>query len=192
MNSKRFFTLLLLTVSTSASAVGGSLINADEYRAIVADQRAYRVGDPLTVVVVESAMAASSAATGTEKDWRFGANIDTGEETRDFGAGAMGEADGNGKTVREGRLQAQIAVRVVAIENDDLLRIHGEQTIVINGEQQTIAIEGLVRREDIGPDNAVLSPRLADVMISFTGDGVVADSQERSWIYRMFEWLGLI
>lgn len=184
---------LILSLPALAAAADGSLINPDHYRGVASDRRAYRIGDPLSIIVLETAAAESRARTGTAKDWDFSGQAHRDNDVvHDIGIGFGGRADGTGQTTRQGRLRAQISVRVIEFEKDDLLRVRGDQNIVINGETQTITIEGLVRREDIGPDNTVLSPRLSDATISFTGDGVISESQERSWIYKLFDWMGFI
>lgn len=195
MNSRIGYFVLLasLLFLPCAFANASSLINPDQYRGIASDHRAYRVGDPLTIVVLETASATSSAGTNADREWSIFSNLHRDDEVaHDIGVEVGGNADGAGRTTRQGQLRAQIGVRVISIENGALLRVRGEQAIEINGETQTIVIEGLVRSEDISPDNIVLSPRLSDATIEFTGDGVVSESQRQSWIYRLFSWLGLI
>jgi flagellar L-ring protein precursor FlgH len=79
----------------------------------------------------------------------------------------------------------------VGIEPDASLRVKGQQEIVINGERQKFLLEGRVRTLDIGPDNTVLSSRLSDAKISYTGRGVLNDSQRAGLIPRLLSWLRL-
>lgn len=187
--------LLLLLVQPCLPALAGegdSLIDPDNYRGISADRRAYRIGDPITVVVLETALAESSAGTGAAKGWEISGETYSDDLQHRVGGGVSGNADGTGQTTRQGSLRAQLSVRVIAVENRDLLRVRGEQDIMINGETQTIMIEGLVRSDDIGPDNTVISYRLSEANIEFTGDGVVAESQKQGWVYKILNWMGVI
>jgi hypothetical protein len=62
------------------------------------------------------------------------------------------------------------------------LHVSGTQTLNLNGEKTDIRIQGRVRVADISADNSVLSSRLAEAKIDYTGSGFVtrsADSQRR-------------
>ena len=57
--------------------------------------------------------------------------------------------------------------------------MQGQQGLVINGEEQSISVEGTLRTEDIDSDNTVLSNRLTNARIEFTGEGIVSDARSR-------------
>ncbi|HET7370769.1 MAG TPA: flagellar basal body L-ring protein FlgH [Gammaproteobacteria bacterium] len=175
-----------------AANANGSLIHPDAYRGIAADRKAYRLGDTLTILVLEAAQAESQAATGASSDFGVAASAHDGVGPRNVGVDISASDDGQGQTSRAGRLQAELTARVIGIESHGLLRIKGAQQIVINGEKQIITVEGLVRQDDIHTNNTVLSTRLSDATITFTGDGVVTESQKHGIIYRFLNWLGLI
>jgi flagellar L-ring protein precursor FlgH len=168
------------------------MINPDTYRGLAADQRAHQVGDTLTVVVTETARATASANTDADSNTQLGANTQTHNSTHNYALGTTGSDGGQGKTSRAGTLQAQLAVRVVDVEGDGMLRIHGEQTVEVNGEKQQFALTGLVRSEDISATNTILSNRISEANIQFTGHGDVSEAQRRSILYRITRWLGLI
>ena len=44
----------------------------------------------------------------------------------------------------------------------------------------------MVRPDDIGPDNTVLSTRVANARISYSGTGAMADSSQMGWLSRFF------
>lgn len=196
MKTEHIAVLLLLSCTAPChaadDATGGSLIDADHYRGVVADRRAYRTGDTLTVIVLENAQAESNAATNVAND--SGATLDAKDPSADraLGVNVSGNADGTGKTSRQGQLQAQLSVKVISVEPNGMLHVQGDQTITINGEAQKIAVDGMVRLDDITQDDTVLSTRLSDAKIEFTGNGVVSESQKQGIIYRFFHWLGII
>lgn len=181
----------LLMAAPTARAAEPTLIDPDSYRGLAADRRAYRVGDPVTIIVVETARAESRAATDADRDFRIEAQGQDTANSVQLGAGVGTNSDGRGGTSRQGRITAQIAARVQSVEPNGQLVLRGEQAILINGEQQRIAVTGRVRAEDISAANAVLSSRLADAKIEFTGEGVVDDAQRHGVLYRLFRWLGL-
>jgi flagellar L-ring protein precursor FlgH len=49
-----------------------------------------------------------------------------------------------------------------------------------------------VRTEDISAANTILSNRISEANIEFTGQGDVSEAQRRSILYRITHWLGLI
>lgn len=170
----------------------GSLIEPDSYRGLTADRRAHAVGDMLTVVVVETAHASVSANTDGSHDLELSAQARTPRGTYPYGFGLSGADQGEGLTSRAGTLQAQLAVRVIRVESDGLLQVRGEQSVTINGEQQHIALSGLVREEDILASNLIPSNRIGDAQIEFTGQGDVSEAQRHGAIYRFMKWLRLL
>lgn len=178
-------------VTASASRTG-SLIQPDTYRGLVADRRAHRIGDTLTVIIAETASASASANTGGSNDVQIGASGQTPRGTYPYAIGLSGGDQGQGETSRSGALNALLTVRVVGVGKDGLLRVRGERTVVVNGEKQHIALEGLVREQDILASNVIPSSRISDARIEFTGQGDVSEAQKRSVIYRFMKWLGLL
>lgn len=181
-----------ISVAVHAQTSTGSMINPDGYHGLAADRRAYQVGDTLTVLVTETASATASANTDASSGVQLGANAQYRNIARNYGLGLNGEDAGQGNTTRTGSLQAQLAVRVIAVDSDGMLRVHGEQTVEINGEKQQFALTGLVRPEDISPSNTILSNRISEADIRYTGKGDISTAQRHSILYRITRWLGLI
>lgn len=175
-----------------AQQASGSMIEPDTYRGLAADRRAHQVGDTLTVVVTEATQASASANTDADSGVQLAANTQGKRSQHNYGLGLSGSDAGEGMTTRAGTLQAQLTVRVTALEGKDMLRIRGEQTMVVNGEKQHFSLTGLVRPEDISTTNVVLSNRISDANIEFTGQGDVSEAQRRSILYRIARWLHLI
>ncbi|HLF22353.1 MAG TPA: flagellar basal body L-ring protein FlgH, partial [Burkholderiales bacterium] len=83
-------------------------------------------------------------------------------------------------------------VVVQAVEVNGDLRVKGKQDISVNDEVQTLLVEGRVRQQDIGANNTVLSTRLSDAKISYTGDGLLAEKQRPGILTRFLSWLRLL
>ncbi len=181
-----------LPIAQAQSSASGSMIQPDSYRALTADRRAHRLGDMLTVLVLETAQASVSANTDGSHDFQANAQARTPRGNYPYGLGLSGSDQGQGETSRSGALKAQLAVRVIGLEPGGLLRVQGEQTVTINGEQQHIALSGLVREEDILPANVIPSNRISDANIEFNGQGDVSSAQRHSITYRVLHWLRLL
>lgn len=190
-----FLVASLLAAGTTASVGAADLFREGEYRPLTADSRAYRLGDTLTVLVVETSSASSTADTGTKRNTEAAISGSVQTRTVDRRTEAQLGIDNNftggARTARAGKLLAQISVSVVAVEPNGDLRIAGDQLLDINDEQQKIRIEGRVRRQDIGENNAVVSSRLAEARIYYSGEGVLAEGQRPGLVAKVLRWLGL-
>jgi flagellar L-ring protein precursor FlgH len=169
-----------------------SLFDEKSFRPMTSDHKAFRVGDALTVQVIENATAAANADTGTRRGNKLSAEISRSRSLgEDIGIGVQGDFDGGGRTARAGKLAAQLSVTVREVLPNGDLRVAGDQVLTINDEQQRINIEGRVRVQDISDTNVVLSSRLAEARITYAGDGELADRQKPAWWRHMFDWMGL-
>ena len=181
----------LLPVASS-NAAAQSLIDPSTFRGPAADQHAHRVGDLLTVLVLETTRARSQAATGSDRGTDIGVDFSSPSAQYNVDLGLKNKTKGEGETTRIGELRAQITVRVVAIEANGVMRIAGTQVLTVNKEEQRIQLSGLVRPEDISAANTVWSSRIADADVSLAGKGTVSAAQRRNIISRVATWLGLL
>lgn len=191
--------LCVALLAAASPAVAGegdgqreSLIDPGRYRALAADHRAYRVGDIVTIQVLEATRAKSQAATEAGSELDLGVGLSSPSTTYDATLGLNGGNASGAQTTRVGELRTQVSAQVMAIEANGNLRIEGEQSLIVNGERQKIRISGLVRPEDISAANTVWSNRIANADLELLGVGVVSESQRQSILYRVFKWLRLM
>lgn len=182
--------LALLLVSLDG--LTQNLYRSDQYRPLVSDRRAHRVGDILTVLVVENASASATAGTNTDKSNDLGVRFSSPSSSqKNYALSVDQEYDGGGKSARSGKLLAQISVEVKAVEQNGDMFISGLQDIEINDEKQTINLAGKVRSIDVDERNTVLSTRVANAKITYVGNGVLAESQHKGWLSRLITLFGL-
>ena len=159
-----------------------------------ADRVARRVGDVLTIQIIENTTATAVAGTNTKEEYDAGLE-GSGTGALDFiplfsaGGSSKSEHKGDGRTVRQGRLTGVVTARVVEVFPNGNLRIEGEKSLIINGERQLTILSGVVRPEDITPDNSIASNLLADAEITFKGKGVLANTERPGIFARIFDWL---
>ncbi len=139
-------------------------------------------GDILTVQIVENTSATAVANTNTKSE--YDASVSAGGTgALDFlpllsGSGSTkGEHKGDGRTQRQGRLTGTVTVKVVEVFPDGNMRIEGQKSLVINGERQLTILSGVIRPQDVTPDNTIRSDRIADAEITFKGKGVLANTE---------------
>jgi len=161
-------------------------------RSFFADRQAYRPGDMLTILLVESTSASSKARTRTDKSDAVSASAgNLGGTQHGFDVGISNDFAGGGEITRTGQLLGRLTVLVKEVDANGNLRVAGEQDIVINNEQQRIAVDGIVRPADITPDNSVASWRIADAHIEFKGKGILARKQSPGLMAKLFDLFGI-
>ena len=192
-------TVTLLTTTHFASAdslfPGSSTDvarNSTANVSLFADSKARRVGDTLTILINETASAASTASTKNSKN--EGLNYGPGfgpflHIIPGFGLTGGINSTASGSTNRSDNLSARIAVTVRQILPNGNLMIEGKRRVGMNAETQEITLTGTVRPQDIAFDNTIASPLVADAQIKYDGKGPVGDKQHDGIISRLFKFL---
>ena len=182
-------TFLCFTLFIGGAAFADSLFSEDEYTGLAEDKRSIKVGDIITVLIYETASSVSSTSTTTKKSVDNSAKIIEGVPGFNGGLGVSSEFDGGGSSSQKGQLAASVSVTVIdKLRNGDLV-VAGEQRLKFNNDSQFISVKGRVRADDVSPENSVLSTRLADAKIEFTGEGLLASRSKPGIFTRFFNWL---
>lgn len=169
-----------------------TLIDTDNYHSLTSDRRAFRIGEPIVILVVESTSAKSVAGTGVTNSIGLEASSFDNVISNGIGLGVSGHDEGNGQTVRQGTATTRLSAVITEILPHGMLRISGEHNLVINDENQMIVVSGIARMEDISKDNTLISNRLANASIEIQGVGVVGSAQRRGIVGRIMTWLGIL
>lgn len=175
----------------------GSLWSGDRSRTFLfQDPKAGRVGDVVTVRIVENAQGSKGAKTAAGRTSSVTAGTDAflaipGATTGKLQADAsFSDAfDGSGSTSRSGALTADVTAVVTAVFPNGNMAIEGRREVLINAEKERIWVSGVIRPEDIGPRNRILSTVIADAKIEYTGAGVLSDKQRPGWLVRILDWV---
>ena len=140
------------------------------------DKRPLRVGDIVTIVVDEAVNSRESQTENASKkrSQAMGLNLNVGSTVKigpqkGFESGVNNDSRATGVANRTGGLTATISVRVVSIEPTGIARIKGDKTVGVDGRNQQIQLEGVVRPEDVNSDNTVYSSRIAESVITYKG-----------------------
>ena len=158
------------------------------------DTKALNIGDVLTVTLQESTRASKSAETSITKDQEL--NI---PEPSTFGkanivlnARANCERDFNGSAEADqsNSLAGSITVTVTEVLPNGVLRVRGEKWLSLTNGDEYIRLTGMVRPQDIKPDNTVASNRVADARFAYGGTGDFDQANQMGWLARFFnsEW----
>jgi len=106
----KFFALLMVLIPPLAGAE--SLYREASFRSLTSDNRAYRAGDVLTVLVVENASASASANTTTEKRGGIGVSLVLPTQILKSGGGAASVDLNSHLRRRRPHPEVELAVRL--------------------------------------------------------------------------------
>lgn len=190
---KTFVFAFIVLAAAARIAQAESLYNEGSYRPLAGDFKAFRIGDSITVQVLEISSATTSTDTSTKRNNNLNASLSTLLNARQYGGNVSANSsfDGGGTTQRANRLLTTITVTVREILSNGDLHISGDQVLTINDEQHRVKLEGRVRPHDISDGNVVQSTRLADARIDYVGEGDLSDRQRRALWRKIVDWLGL-
>ncbi|MFL0809610.1 MAG: flagellar basal body L-ring protein FlgH [Agarilytica sp.] len=193
-----YYAPVLKTQPQADTAINGSLYQPNVALSLFDDGKAAQIGDILTVVLQERTSSSKSSnieiikesdvsiaptglgtILGTTPNVVGGLNLNSAfGGDREF----VGEADAD----QSNRLSGSISVTVTDVFPNGTLVVRGEKWITLNRGSEFIRISGLVRPEDISPDNSLSSTKIANARIAYSGTGELAESQQMGWITRFF------
>jgi flagellar L-ring protein precursor FlgH len=181
-----------LPLPAPAVATGSIFQVNDGYASLIEGSRAHRVGDPLTIVLVERTAASKSA--GSKLDSSGGLGISpptTGVLSKLFNATdatASGKRNfgGTGSADQSNTLSGEVSVTVARVFPNGTMLVQGQKRVTLNRGDEFVQIKGLIRVADIDANNRVASTRVADAQIAYTGKGDVARASRQGWLSRFF------
>jgi flagellar L-ring protein precursor FlgH len=170
----------------------GSIFQPQQgYAALYEGTRARRVGDPLTIVLVERMSASKSSSSKLDSGGGFSLTPPTTGPLNLFNktdasiSGARNFA-GQGAADQSNSLSGEVSVTVVEVYPNGTMLVQGQKRVTLNRGDEFVQIRGIVRVSDISPDNRILSTRVADARIAYTGKGDVARAGRQGWLGRFF------
>lgn len=163
----------------------------------------FKIGDIITIMLVENVSATNSASLGTDKDSKlnmevngfdsiigvnhlFGKPVSTNPS---FDVSATNGFDGSGSSRRSSVITGTVSGQVTEIMPNGNLRIEASQAMVINDEKNSVILVGTVRPQDISSENTILSTQVANVEIKYAGKGPLSNVQKRGIITEFLEFI---
>ncbi|MEZ5932838.1 MAG: flagellar basal body L-ring protein FlgH [Alphaproteobacteria bacterium] len=162
-------------------------------RAFFKDQRARQVGDVLTVNVViadEASLANESSRSRTNsEDMGIDGILGFDGKIQQVlpgtpSLGSLVDMDssvsnlGKGSVTRTEDIKLNVAAVVVQRLPNGNLVIHGRQEVRVNYEVRELYVAGVVRPEDIRPDNTINHDQIAELRVAYGGRGQLTDVQQ--------------
>ena len=150
--------------------------------------RNFEVGDIVTVILDESTQAKRATTTAVSRTSKIDVLPDTALTKPRSGIlgsvkldGMSTDSQGAGAADQQASLTGSLAVSVVEVMGNGNLIVRGEKELSLSEGSEIIQIAGVIRPEDISPNNTVLSRRLAHSQISYRGSGDLAAAAKPGW-----------
>ena len=187
------FSPVLPQTEIADSVVDGSIYSGGANDGLFGDRKAYRVGDLITILLREKTNAIKDASGSVSRTQRneilsplqlarlaSGASFplatdSTIDEDKDI------VQEGSGAAAQSNQLGGDITVSVVRVLSNGNLVVRGEKLITLNHGDEFVQVSGVIRPDDIQPDNTILSKRLANAQITYSGEGDLNDASKLSW-----------
>lgn len=195
MPNDPFFAPMVADVAEQKVAVDGSIFQADMANSLYSDVKARRVGDIITVTLQERTQATKSAGSSTSKNTAANVNpiiglggnaLNIGNEAIQLGLGATNSFSGDASTNQSNNLVGSISVTVVQVMPNQNLLVRGEKWLTLNNGDEYIRLTGIVRPADVSPTNEIVSTKIANARIQYSGTGSFASAQKEGWLTRFF------
>lgn len=194
---------------TPSPPSNGAIYQAGYSIALFEDLKARRVGDVLTITLVEATSASKKSDTSTSKESELNLGNPTllGSPVQfDIAGGLLGgsplqnrtgntlgmgytgsqEFGGKGNSIQSNSLKGNISVTVAQVLPNGNLVVRGEKLMVLHNGEEYVRLRGIVRPVDITVDNTVPSTRVAHAQITYGGKGALVDASNHGWLDRFF------
>lgn len=179
----------------------GAIYNGRQSDNFFGRSRNYRVGDLITVVLDESTRAGREQSGSVARDAKnnvipsgltsLAQNLSL--PTKILGTKLNGvfnginlnesniESSGSGTAGQSASLTGAVSVSVVEILANGNLMVRGEKQLALTEGSEVIQVSGIIRPDDVSPNNMVQSRRLANAQIAYRGTGDMANATKPGW-----------
>ena len=176
----------------------GSIYSGNSYRSLYEDGRARRVGDIVTIQVIEESSASQTVDTTNSRDSSLNGGITSllGFNSifnkipiadAKIAMESKNSFTGAGETTRDNSVSASLAARVINVLADGNMEIEAVREIKVNSETQFMVVTGIIHTRDISTGNTITSTKIANAKIEYYGQGVLTAKQKPGWLIRLID-----
>ncbi len=183
--------------NTGKHSKSGAIYNPNTAISLFETPRASRVGDVLTILLVENTQAQKRQETRSQKNddatitnpTLLGNPVSLGGLGQGYNMGFTTDSErqftGQTESRQNNVLTGSISVTVSRVLANGNLVVRGEKWIHINQGKEFIRLTGIVRSQDIAPDNTVGSDKVANARISYSAKGQDNNSNSMGWFSKI-------
>ena len=184
--------IVLIFLIFFSSCFSTSLWNSsqkDNFKSLYTDNKAYQIGDILTIMVSETVSLTQNDSSDDKKKGLITSAVSfigsVGNLALEKFIPVSGDADPKVETENsaESRVITKIAATIVDVDDNGNLMIQGRKETKVGQDKRELLVQGKVRPADITAQNTVDSFKIADAKIWYNGDVVFEqDPSEQSWV----------
>lgn len=180
-----------------APATLGSLwVDNGRLANMVADYKASRVGDLVTISINQNLSSTSTGNVATSRNFSASSGITGLPQLKSttlanlFSPTSAQALTGKGQATSTTALTTTLTGRVVALLPGGVLVIEAERQLLMDDQRETVILRGLVRPGDLDATNTVISNSVGDLEVEVKGKGVISESTHPlnpvlKWILRI-------
>lgn len=149
---------------------------------MVADYKASRVGDLVTISVAQNLSASSTGNVSTNRAFSASSGITalpgqlkTAGVANLFSPNSTQVLTGKSQATSQTSLSTILTGRVAAVLANGTLVVEAERQIMMNNEHETVILRGLVRPGDLDATNTVTSNQVGNLEVEVKGKGVISE-----------------
>jgi flagellar L-ring protein FlgH len=164
---------------------------------MVADYKASRVGDLVTISVAQNLSASSTGNVSTNRTFSASSGITalpgqlkTAGVANLFSPTSAQALSGKAQATSQTSLSTTLTGRVAAVLPTGTLVVEAERLISMNNQHETVVLRGLVRPGDLDAANTVASNNVGNLEVEVKGKGIISEGTRPpnpivKWILRI-------
>jgi flagellar L-ring protein precursor FlgH len=165
---------------------------------LVADYKASRVGDLVTISINQNLSSTNAGNVATNRAFSASSgiaalpgHIKTSGVANLFSPSSTQTLTGKAAASSTTSLSTTLTGRVAALLPGGTLVVEAERQIVMNDQRETVVLRGLVRPGDLDATNTVTSNSVGDLEVEVKGKGVITEGVRSpnvvtKWLLRIF------
>lgn len=181
----------------SAASLGSLWIDNGRLANMVADYKASRVGDLVTISISQNLSSTNTGNVATNRTFSassgitaLGGHIKTSGVASLFSPNSTQALAGKAQATSTTALSTTLTGRVAALLPSGTLVVEAERQIMMNDQRETVIVRGLVRPGDLDASNTVTSNSVGNLEVEVKGKGVISEGTRPpnpvvKWILRI-------
>lgn len=181
---------------------GNPVLEAHSLVAVkVRPEKKFKVHDLITIIVRQQTTFESEGEFRNKRELDVESVVDAFIKFTDGGIGASTfsrgkpniryewetELKSRANKDRQDRLVTRVTAEIIDVKPNGNLVLEARSRQEYDNEVVGMSLTGLCRRDDVTPDNTVLSTQLADLNLAVDNYGAIRDGTRRGWLHWMFD-----
>ena len=173
------------------AANGGIFQPYTGYVGLYEGTRAHQVGDLVTILLVESTITSKSVRSKNDRSGSLALIPPvTGPfaflSPSDLKAAGSASFSGSGSAGQTSTIATALAVTIVEVFPNGTALVQGDKDMLLSQGDEWVRFRGIIRLADVDAENTVMSSRVADASIEYSGKGALQRASKPGWLSRFF------